>query len=72
MNLPSSLITRLLRFAYSRVKKKTDVYRLFHIVVKNVIKTSIQSFVDKLLQPIAQQQKSYLKDTTAFINFIKK
>ena len=30
------------------------------------------SFVDKLLQPIAQQQKSYLKDTTDFINFIEK
>ena len=32
----------------------------------------LSSFVDKLLQPIAQQQKSYLKDTTAFINFIEK
>jgi hypothetical protein len=29
-------------------------------------------FVDKLLQPIAQQQRSYLKDTTDFINFIEK
>ena len=29
-------------------------------------------FVDKLLQPIAQKQKSYLKDTTDFINFIEK
>ena len=28
--------------------------------------------VDKLLQPIAQQQRSYLKDTTDFINFIEK
>ena len=32
----------------------------------------LSSFVDKLLQPIAQQQKSYLKNTTIFINFIKK
>ena len=32
----------------------------------------LSSFVDKLLQPIAQQQKSYLKDTTDFINFIEK
>ena len=31
-----------------------------------------QFFFDKLLQPIAQQQKSYLKDTTAFINFIER
>ena len=30
------------------------------------------SFVDKLLQPMAQQQKSYLKDTTYFINFLEK
>ena len=29
-------------------------------------------FVDKLLQPTAQQQRSYLKDTTDFINFIEK
>ena len=32
----------------------------------------LSSFVDKLLQPIAQTQKSYLKDTTHFINFIEK
>ena len=31
----------------------------------------LSSFVDKLLQPIAQTQKSYLKDTTHFINFIE-
>ena len=29
-------------------------------------------FVDKLLQPIAQKQKSYLKETTDFVNFIEK
>ena len=28
-------ITRLLRFAYSRVKKETAVYRLVNIVVEN-------------------------------------
>ena len=32
----------------------------------------ISSFVDHLLQPIAQTQKPYLKDTTDFINFIEK
>ena len=32
----------------------------------------ISSFADHLLQPIAQKQKSYLKDTTDFINFIEK
>ena len=29
-------------------------------------------FVDKILQPIAQKQKSYLKDTTDFVNFIER
>ena len=32
----------------------------------------LSAFADKLLQPFAQQQKSYLKDTTAFINFIER
>ena len=32
----------------------------------------ISSFVDTLLQPIAQTKKSYIKDTTDFINFIEK
>ena len=30
------------------------------------------SFVDRLLQPIAQSQQSYIKDTTDFINFVEK
>ena len=32
----------------------------------------LSSFVDKILQPIAQQQESYLKDMTHFINFLEK
>ena len=32
----------------------------------------ISPFVDHLLQPIAKTQKSYLKDTTDFLNFIEK
>ena len=32
----------------------------------------ISSFVDYILQPIAKAQKSYLKDTTDFINFIER
>ena len=32
----------------------------------------ISAIVDHLIQPIAQQQASYLKDTTGFINFIKR
>ena len=31
----------------------------------------ISSFVDHLLQPIAKIKKSYLKDTTDFLNFIE-
>ena len=32
----------------------------------------ISSFIDHILQPIAKAQKSYLKDTTDFINFIQR
>ena len=32
----------------------------------------ISSFVDSLLQLIAKSQKSYLKDTTDFVNFIQR
>jgi len=32
----------------------------------------LSSFIDKLLQPIAQKQQSYIKDTTDFINFLEK
>ena len=32
----------------------------------------ISAFVDHLIQPIAQLQASYLKDTTDFINFIQR
>jgi len=32
----------------------------------------ILSFVDRLVQPIAQSQDSYHKDTTDFINFVEK
>ena len=31
----------------------------------------ISSFVDSVIQPVAKVQKSYLKDTTEFINFIE-
>ena len=32
----------------------------------------LSSFIDKLLQPIAQKQQSYIKDITDFINFLEK
>ena len=32
----------------------------------------ISAFVDHLIQPIAQKQASYLKDTTDFLNFMEK
>ena len=34
-------------------------------------KERISAFVDRLIQPIAQKQDSYLKDTTDFLNFIE-
>ena len=30
----------------------------------------LSAFIDKLLQPIAKKQQSYIKDTTDFINFL--
>ena len=35
-------------------------------------KLSTRKILDKILQPIAQKQKSYLKDTTDFVNFIER
>lgn len=32
----------------------------------------ISSFVDRLLQPIAQRQRSYIMDSTEFINFVER
>ena len=32
----------------------------------------MSSFVDRLLQPIAQRQRSYIKDSTDFINFVER
>ena len=32
----------------------------------------LSAFVDKILQPIAKEQESYLKDSTDFINFIER
>ena len=44
------------------------------ILIKYILieKKSASSFVDSLLQPIAKSQKSYLKDTTDFVNFIER
>ena len=35
-------------------------------------KLSTRKILDKIIQPIAQKQKSYLKDTTDFVNFIER
>ena len=48
-------------------------YTLTKIQAGNIGPTErISSFVDSLLQPIAKSQKSYLKDTTDFVNFIER
>jgi len=45
---------------------------LYQAVMPGPIATEkLSSFVYKLHQPIAQQQKSCLKDTTHFINFLE-
>ena len=35
-------------------------------------KHQISIYIDKILQPISQKQRSYLKDTTDYINFTEK
>ena len=70
-------------FSNARTAKNTNIYTLTKIHKPNPVGRPIISgcegpterlsfFVDKLLQPIAQKQKSYLKDTTDFVNFIEK
>ena len=55
----------------TKIDKPTPVGR--PIVAGNDGPTErILSFVDGLLQPIAKSQKSYLKDTTDFVNFIER
>ena len=44
---------------------------VFYTLTK-IHKTVLSSFLDHILQPTAKAQKSYLKDTTQFINFIEK
>jgi len=51
-----------------KIHKSTSVGRS----IISGISGKLSTFVDKLLQPIAHQQKSYLKDTTYFINFIER
>ena len=46
---------------------------LYQAVIPGPVATEkLPSFVYKLHQPIAQQQKSCLKDTTRFINILEK
>ena len=58
-------------YSLTKIHKLTPVGR--PIVAGNDGPTErISSFVDSLLQPIAKSQKSYLKDTTNFVNFIER
>ena len=58
-------------YSLTKIHKLTPVGR--PIVAGNEGPTErISSFVDSLLQPIAKSQKSYLKDTTNFVNFIER
>ena len=58
-------------YILTKIHKPTPVGR--PIVAGNDGPTErISSFVDGLLQPIAKSQKSYLKDTTDFVNFIER
>ena len=58
-------------YTLTKIHKPTPVGR--PIVAGNDGPTErTSSFVDSLLQPIAKSQKSYLKDTTDFVNFIER
>ena len=61
----------LVFYTLTKIHKPTPVGRLI-ISGCDGPTEKLSCFVDKILQPIAQQEKSYLKDTTHFINFIEK
>ena len=59
----------------THLQKSTDLNRSvdrLYISVCDGPTERISSFIDILLQPIAQNQQSCIKDTTDFINFIEK
>ena len=58
-------------YTLTKIHKPTPVGRPI-ISGKDGPTERISSFVDSILQPIAKSQKSYLKDTTDFINFIER
>ena len=58
-------------YTLTKIHKPTPAGR--PTVVGNDAPTErISSFADSLLQPIAKSKKSYLKDTTDFVNFIER
>ena len=56
-------------YTLTKIHKNTPVGRPI-VSGSNGPTERISSFADSLLQPIAQKQESYIKDTTHFINFI--
>ena len=58
-------------YTLTKIHKPTPVRRPI-ISGCNRPTEKLSFFVDKILQPIAQKQKSYLKDTTDFVNFIER
>ena len=58
-------------YTLTKIHKPTITPRLI-ISGCDGITERISSFVDSLLQLISKSQKSYLKDTTDFVNFIEK
>ena len=54
----------------TKIRKPTPVSR--PIIGCDGPTEKLSAFIDKLLQPIAQKQQSYLKDTIDFINYLEK
>ena len=57
-------------YTFTKIHKKTPVGRPI-ISGCDGPTERISAFVDRLIQPIAQKQDSYLKDMTDFLNFIE-
>ena len=56
-------------YTLTKIRKPTSVSRPIILGCDGPTER-ISAFVDRLIQPMAQKQDSYLKDTTDFLNFI--
>lgn len=62
-----------IKFQFSTPSQKYKLIPVGRPIISGVsgLAERLSAFVDKLLQLMAQQQKSYFKDSTSFINFVE-